>query len=162
MSIARKQLRSQARSDYRANEIVEGKCKVGKTKSLRTALAGNNPSIGKRAFQAQKKYGKMIKHARLVSALLVRAAGGEAETALQQVRLVPAYQDRIARMGTTITRRNDLVAKSSKPGKSHKGVESRHQRIARKGKVERANKETLRALMAGEYGAAGKPRAEAV
>lgn len=155
MSLARTLLRQQSRADFRANEIVEGKCKVGKTNKLRLALAGNNPSVGKRAFQAQKKYGRMVKHARLVVALLIRATGGEAET----VPTVTAREQRLSKLAFMQAYASaDVVPSKPKKGKSHKAIESRGQRIARKGKVERANKEVLAKLLAGEYGPAGKPR----
>lgn len=151
MSLARTLLRQQSRADFRANEIVEGKCKVGKTNKLRLALAGNNPSVGKRAFQARKKYGRMVKHARLV-ALLIRAAGGEAET----VPTVTAREQRLSKLAFMQAYASaDVVPSKPKKGKSHKAIESRGQRIARKGKVARANAEVLRNLKAGKYGKSG-------
>lgn len=159
MSMKRALIRNQARSDYRANEIVENKAPCGKTQKLRVALAGNNPSVGKRAFTAQKKYGKMTRHARLVVALLIRAVGGSAPTAPTNTYIAPPMVDRITRLGTNITRRYEIVASKPKAGKSHFAVESRHQRIARKGmaasRVKTANAEVLAKLLAGEYGTAG-------
>ncbi len=166
MSLARTQIRAQARAEYRAHEIVENKAPCGKTQKLRVALAGNNPSTGKRVFQAQRKYARMLKHARLVVGLLMRAAGGNVDLITQPpVYIAPAYQERIARLGTTITRRypietNPNARRNKKLAERRaRDTESRGQRIARKGKVARANAQVLRDLAAGKYGKSGVEQA---
>ncbi len=97
-------------------------------------------------------------------ALLIRAAGGSAPTAYTvEGPQLDAYKTRIARMGTTITNHYPVIAKPAKKGKSHKAIESRGQRIARKGKIARANAQVLRDLAAGKYGKSGiEQAAEAI
>jgi hypothetical protein len=146
-----------ARVDDRTTQIIEGKCKVGNTKKLRMALAGNNPGVVKQVNQMNRRGQRMLKHARLVTALLIRAAGGDAPTVLAvEVKPIDLYHARIAHSGTTISTKREIVPNKPKKGKSHKAIRSLHQRIVNNAignkRVRDANAEVMAKLLSGEIG----------
>ncbi len=140
MSKIRTVLRRIAKNEKQLHRVLMNKQPLN-TKLPSMALAGNNPSRMKLARKRQHHMEQMTKLARVVVACLMTAAGGGhiakpvAENNDPTIRL-DAYKKRLHERGTSITApRGDYEAPPSKPGKSHKARQSRHQVIVSKVKA---------------------------